>query len=185
MKTADKGRSCSCNRVGYLDWKLCDPLLFPRFIRARVTKTETFSRSPERKNPGVFNNFNKTSNEPILKQSKRFVSPINKIEKIKKFIRTYNPEKSDPIICKSFETVKNCIKKPFEPSQELIKYNDDRFKIQRKKKKESFSKSQEIPQKKVSEMKLILQFSINSVGKITPKPQEIPFKVLKSRILSE
>ena len=162
--------------------------MLPKYIRARITQNYKITKSPHRKGRGVFSSFNETTEEPLIKYSRKLIQPPSITETSLKCIRTYSPPPTDPILHSNQKTGNVHIKGAFKPSEELMKYNDKKNKMQSKRSvSPNISKSPMrslTPRPRISnQMEEILQSPINFSEKLPQKPEQVPFKLLKLAIL--
>lgn len=180
----------STDRDSFLHPKIIDPLLVPNFIRARVSPPKQNQLNPDRKGKGIFNNCNKTTEETAPKHSKRLIKPCKVSMRALKFKRTFSPPATDPISHSSRSQTKLRVKSPFQPSSELIKFNENRSKIQKKLSvspvRAKTPQPLSPPPKRIStQIQDLLQSPINFSDKIAQNPQQVSFKILRSAILNQ
>ncbi|OMJ78884.1 hypothetical protein SteCoe_21195 [Stentor coeruleus] len=181
-----KANSCYL-RDSFLSPKIVDPLTLPNYTRARVCQSDRSEKSPIRRGKGHFYGFNQTTEESVLKFTRKRIDQSHRDEVTQKSKKLFAYTITNPILFPNSDIAQPKKTRAFKPSEELIKYNDNRVKIQRKASASpggSKNSARAVTERSQSPlgMDIAMKMNYDYPDKIAKKPGEIPFTTLKKVI---
>lgn len=181
-----KANSCYL-RDSFLSPKIVDPLTLPNYTRARVCQSDRSEKSPIRRGKGHFYAFNQTTEESVLKFTRKRIDQNHRDEVTQKSKKLFAYTITNPILFPDSDIVQPKKIRAFKPSEELVKYNENRTKIQRKASASpggGRNSSRTMTERSQSPFAMdnVMKMSYDYPDKVTKKPGEIPFTTLKKVI---